>query len=490
MKTLLFTKELEDLKTEALVVGFYESFGNSDIDKYDVISDGLVNEVIKSKEFTGKFGKVLMLRLKGKLKRLVLVGLGKREEFGLDKAREISGKAAVYVRDQGIGEFSIVLFEDINPYDAAYCVVEGVKLSLYQFNDFKTQGLDDIKKVDQFTLVANGNNFVEIDNAIRKALVITDAVYYVRDLQNKPSNVVTPSYLAEEAKRIAARFKFKCTVLETKDMKKLGMGGMLAVSRGSDHLPKFIIFEYNGGKETFCFVGKGITFDSGGISLKPSQDMDDMKFDMSGGAVIFGLMIAVSQLKLPYRVVGLVPATENLPGGNAYKPGDIIKFHNGKTAEIINTDAEGRLVLGDALAYSKRFNPNAVIDFATLTGACVVSLGNLYAGLFSNSDEFSSKLVKAGENSGELIWRMPLHDKYKEHVKSNVADIKNSGSRDAGAITAAVFLKEFVECKKWAHIDIAGTAYTKNNKDVLSPYGGTGFGVRLIMKLLEDWKTK
>src|SRR3989338_4492071 len=459
MKTLLFTKELEDLKTEALVVGFYESFGNSDIDKYDVISDGLVNEVIKSKEFTGKFGKVLMLRLKGKLKRLVLVGLGKREEFGLDKAREISGKAAVYVRDQGIGEFSIVLF-------------------------------DDIKKVDQFTLVANGNNFVEIDNAIRKALVITDAVYYVRDLQNKPSNVVTPSYLAEEAKRIAARFKFKCTVLETKDMKKLGMGGMLAVSRGSDHLPKFIIFEYNGGKETFCFVGKGITFDSGGISLKPSQDMDDMKFDMSGGAVIFGLMIAVSQLKLPYRVVGLVPATENLPGGNAYKPGDIIKFHNGKTAEIINTDAEGRLVLGDALAYSKRFNPNAVIDFATLTGACVVSLGNLYAGLFSNSDEFSSKLVKAGENSGELIWRMPLHDKYKEHVKSNVADIKNSGSRDAGAITAAVFLKEFVECKKWAHIDIAGTAYTKNNKDVLSPYGGTGFGVRLIMKLLEDWKTK
>jgi len=271
-------------------------------------------------------------------------------------------------------------------------------------------------------------------------------------------------------------------------MERLGMGGILAVNRGSNHPPKFIILEYNGGKETICFVGKGITFDSGGISIKPSADMDEMKFDMSGGAAVLGIMQVVSRLRLPYRIIGLVPTTENLPGGNAYKPGDIIRLYNGKTAEIINTDAEGRLVLGDALAFSKKFNPGCVIDFATLTGACVVSLGDVYSGLFSTDEDLARKIINAGEKTWELIWRLPLHEKYKDLVKSNVADIKNCGPREGGAITAAIFLKEFVDCKKWAHLDIAGTAWTKNSKDILRPQGGTGVGIRLALQLLEDWK--
>ncbi len=488
MKIALFTRELDDLKTEALVLGFYENLDTGDIDRYSVISDGLLEEAVRDKDFTGKFGKIFMLRLKGKVKRLILVGLGKREEFDIHKAREAAGKAAVYVRDQGVKELSFNLFEDFNPSDGAYAIVEGVKLALYQFNDFKTQGLEDLKKINQFTLVASGNNFVDVDKSIKKALTVVDSVYYVRDLQNKPSNVVTPTYLANEAKKIAIKFKIKCTVLEKNDMERLGMGGILAVSRGSDHPPKFIILEYEGGKETICFVGKGVTFDSGGISIKPSQDMDEMKFDMSGGASVLGIMQLAVGLKLPYRIIGLIPTTENLPGGNAYKPGDIIKFHNGKTSEIINTDAEGRLILADALSYSKRFNPKAVIDFATLTGACVVSLGDLYTGLFSNSDELANKLLKAGDLSGELVWRLPLNSKYFEYVKSNVADIKNAGPRYAGAITAAIFLKEFVDCKQWAHLDIAGTAWTTKNGNVLNPCGGTGVGVRLALQLLENWK--
>ncbi len=488
MKTVLFTKGLEELKTEALVIGFFEGVDTEDVEKYTNVSDGLLSEVIREKDFNGKFGKILMLRLKAHIKRFVLIGLGKKEEFNINKAREAAGKAAVYVRDQGIKEFSFSLFDDLKPFDAAYSCVEGVRLALYQFIDFKTQGLDEIKKVEHFTVVAGGNNFVDVDEGIRKALVVTDSVCYVRDLQNRPSNVVTPTYLAEEAKNIASKFKLKCTILEKKQMEKLGMGGILAVNRGSSHPAKFIILEYEGGKETVCFVGKGITFDSGGISLKPPADMGDMKFDMSGGAVVFGIVQAAARLKLPYRVIGLVPATENLPGGNAYKPGDIIKLHNGKTVEVIDTDAEGRLVLGDALSYSKRFNPNFVVDFATLTGACVVSLGSVYAGMFSNSDELARKLFEAGDKISECVWRMPLHDKYKEYMKSSVADIKNWAPKEAGAITASVFLKEFVDCKYWAHLDIAGTAYTKNSDGPLRSQGGTGYGVRLALQLLEDWK--
>lgn len=487
MKISLFTKGLEDLKTQALVVPAYQDF-LEELEEYEELSEGLVKQVVEEKEFEGKLNEILILRLKGNIKKIVLLGIGKREEFNLNKAREAVGKAAVKIRENGIKEFSFKLFNEINPFDAAYCVVEGSKLALYQFLDFKTQNLNEIKKIEQLTLIGDGVNFIEFDKAIKESLIMTDAVCYARDLQNKPSNIVTPKYLAEEAEKISEKYGLKCTILEKKDMQKLGMGGILAVNKGSSHDPKLIILEYEGGKETICFIGKGITFDAGGISIKSSKDMDEMKYDMSGGASVLGIMQVASILKLPYKIIGIIPAAENLPGGSAYKPGDIISFHNGKTAEIIDTDAEGRLILADALAYSKKYNPNIIIDFATLTGACVVSLGDLFTGMLSNNNELAEKLSQAGEKTGEQVWRMPLDDKYKEYLKSEIADIKNCGPRDAGTITAAIFLKEFVECKKWAHLDIAGTAWTKNNKDVLRPCGGTGVGVRLGIEFLKSLK--
>ncbi len=488
MRTVLFTKDLESLKTAALVVGVYEGANFEDVEKYEALSSGLVSELVRDKELTGKFGKILMLRLKGDIKKLIFLGLGKKEEFTIHKARELAGKSAVYLRDLGIKEFALELFEDLLPYDVTFAVMEGVRASLYTFNDYKTQKRDEVQTVEQFTLVASAPNFMEIDEAIKESLVVLDTLYYVRDLQNKPSNLVTPTYLATEAKKIAQKYGLTCKILEKKDMEKLGMGGILAVNKGSSHPPKFIVLEYRGGKETICFVGKGITFDSGGISLKSAKNMDEMKFDMSGGAVVLGILQAAARLKLPYKIIGLVPTTENLPGGNAYKPGDIITFSNGKTSEIINTDAEGRLILADALVYSKQFNPIAVLDFATLTGACVVSLGEFFTGVFSNDTLLFDKINLAGEKVDEQVWRLPLSEKYKDYIKSNVADIKNCGPSEGGAITAALFLQEFVDCKKWAHLDIAGTAYTSNNKDVLKPMGGTGVGLRLALQLLKDWK--
>ncbi len=489
MKVSLFTRGIGELKTEALVIGIYQGIDLAVVEEYDDLCEGLIGDVIRDKEFSGKFGQICLLRLKNKIKRVILIGLGKKDEFDSNKAKEIAGKAAIFARDSGFKEFSFLIFEELLPYGAAYNILEGIKLALYQFVDFKTQELDEIKKVEQFTLVASGNNFIEVDKAIRNALVVMDAVYYVRDLQNKPSNVVTPDYLTKEAVKLAKRLELRCSILETNDLKRLKMGGLLAVSSGSRYSPKLIVLEYNSGEEAICFVGKGVTFDSGGISLKPAADMDEMKFDMSGGATVLGIMQVVSTLKMPYKIIGLIPIAENLPGTNAYKPGDVVRHYNGKTSEIVNTDAEGRLILADALAYSKKFNPKVVIDFATLTGACVVSLGDVYSGMFSNDEDLAGRIINAGEKTGEFVWRLPLHEKYKEHIKSNVADLKNAGPKEAGAITAAMFLREFIDCKKWAHLDIAGTAAVKNSKDVLRPSGGTGYGVRLAVQLLEDWKS-
>ena len=487
MKISLFTKTIEELRTQALVIPIYQDSLN-DLHEYDKVSEGHIKEAIKDNEFSGKQKQICIIRLKGDIKKIILLGLGKKEEFNLNKAREAIANASVYVRDNNIKEFSLKVFNDTPIYDAAYCCVEAVKLALYQFTNYKTQELNDLKKIEQFTLIGDANNFIEIDTAVKEAIIITNAVNYVRDLQNKPSNIVTPTFLANEAIKLSEKYNIKCTILEKKDMQKLGMGGILAVNRGSDHPPKFIILEYNGGKETICFVGKGVTFDSGGISIKPSQDMDEMKYDMSGGATVLGIMQVASNLKLPYKIIGLIPTTENLPGSSAYKPGDVVRFYNKKTAEIINTDAEGRVILADALAYSRNFNPNILIDFATLTGACVVSLGDLYTGMFTNNDELAQMLQDAGDKTGETVWRMPLNDHYKEYIKSDIADIKNCGPREAGAITAAIFLKEFIECKKWAHLDIAGTAWAKKTNNLINPNGGTGVGVRLAIELLKNLK--
>jgi leucyl aminopeptidase len=317
------------------------------------------------------------------------------------------------------------------------------------------------------------------------AQAISAGVTTVRDLGNTPANVMTPERLAERAEEVSKSVGVKCTVYGKREIERMKMGGLIAVNRGSDLDPRFVVMEYapKRAKKHVALVGKGITFDSGGISIKPAEKMEEMKFDMCGAAAVIGIMEAAAQLELPVKVTGIFAATENLPSGSAYKPGEIITMMNGKTVEIVNTDAEGRMILGDALHYASNLKPDHLIDYATLTGACVVALGSDAAGLFTDDDELARKLIIAGERTGERVWRLPLWDDYKELIRSEWADMKNSGGRWGGAITAAVFLKEFVDCPSWAHLDIAGTAYAENETP-REAKGATGAGVRVTIEFL------
>ncbi len=320
-----------------------------------------------------------------------------------------------------------------------------------------------------------------------EAAAIADAVRTVRDLGNAPGNEMTPTRLAERAAEVGKSAGFTVKIFDKKQIEKMKMGGLLAVNRGSHQEPRFIVMEHSPrrAKKTVVLVGKGITFDSGGISIKPSDKMEEMKFDMCGAAAVIGTMEAVARLGVKHRVIGLVPSTENLPGGNAYKPGDIITTMSGKTVEIVNTDAEGRMILSDALHYATHYKPDHLIDFATLTGACVVALGHEATGLFSRDDELARMLIDSGEKCGERLWRLPEWDSYREYIQSEWADVKNSGGRWGGAITAAVFLREFVQVASWAHLDIAGTAWTENGTS-RDRKGATGVGVRAMVEFLES----
>jgi len=328
-----------------------------------------------------------------------------------------------------------------------------------------------------------------IERGVRAGESIAAAVKWVRDLVNQPANYATPAILADEALRMAQATGLSFQALGPAEMRQLGMGALLGVAQGSVQEPRLIILEHNpSGAQTapVVLVGKGITFDSGGISLKGREGMEWMKEDMAGAAAVMGTMQAVAALRIPQRVVGLMPATENLPSGNAYKPGDVLKAITGKTIEVISTDAEGRLILADALGYAQRYNPAAMIDLATLTGACVVALGNLAAGLFSNNDDLAGKIEAASQATHEKVWRMPLWKEYAEQIKSDVADMKNSGGRPAGSITAAMLLSKFVGDFAWAHLDIAGVSGTEKDSPY-QPKGATGYGVRLLTQLLRDW---
>jgi leucyl aminopeptidase len=367
--------------------------------------------------------------------------------------------------------------------------VEGCLLGLYQFNAYRTEKREEIKEVQQITLVDRAEGKIaEVAGGSRTGQVLADATNFVRDLCNHPSNVVTPSRLAEEAKTIAKEFGLTCKVIEKDEAESIGMGAFLGVAKGSLEPPKFIILEYRGGKKKeapVVIVGKSITFDSGGISIKPAEKMEQMKTDMSGGATVLGTMKALAQLKLPVSVVGLLPATENMPSGTAVKPGDVVRAMSGKTIEVINTDAEGRLVLADALSYAARYKPSAVVDLATLTGACVVALGNRATGVMGTNPRLIERLKRAGERCGERVWELPLWEEYQDQIKSDVADMKNVGGRGAGAITAAAFLQKFVDDYPWAHLDIAGTSWNDDARPY-APKGATGVGVRLLVQWLTD----
>ncbi|MEX2060952.1 MAG: leucyl aminopeptidase, partial [Nitrosopumilaceae archaeon] len=405
-----------------------------------------------------------------------------------DVLRNVTGKIAQKVRSLGLSEFSIVIpiGFPIDSDSSISAVVEGTMLSLYSFDRFKKEKSE--KSPDLSILVSNSRNAQKV---ISQAQIIAEGTLFARDTANLPPNECSPSTLASIAKSLSSKNKLKCKIFSKNELKQKKFGGISAVGQGSKNEPKLIILEHNKGRrgdKPVVIVGKAVTFDTGGISLKPGDKMDEMKFDKCGGCTVLGIMKAVSELKLPINVVGIIPSVENMPSGESYRPGDIIRLYSGKTAEILNTDAEGRLILADALSYGiKQYSPKSIIDFATLTGACIVALGNNIAGLVSNDQKLAEKIKSSSEKTSEELWQLPINDDYMDMIKSNVADMKNVGmGRAAGTITAAAFLANAVDNTPWVHIDIAGTAWTQDatKKKSYNPKGATGYGVRLILDYL------
>ena len=464
------------------------------IQSVDLEWKGFISSLIKQGDFKGELFECCLSYTQGALpaRRVLLTGLGKKGEFDLEKWRGAASKAGQFIRNAGIKQFAFPIkkFNGHSEAELTESFVTGLLLGVYQFNEFRTLERDKIKQVEEGILLGEKEKEINlIGEGLRTGEIISRAVYLARDLVNGPSNQVTPTVLAARAKEIAKDDGMEIQVLEASQAGAMGMGAFVAVAQGSQEPGKFIVLEYNKGKglDTIALVGKGITFDSGGISIKPSENMERMKDDMSGAAAVMATMQAASRLQLPFHLVGLMPATENLPSGKAYKPGDILRTLSGQTVEVISTDAEGRLILSDALTYSLRYQPKAIIDLATLTGACVIALGDYVIGLFGNDESLLSRIEQASSKTGEKAWRLPLWDDYFEYLKSDAADFRNVGTRAAGAIIGAIFLSKFVGNIPWVHLDIAGPASIEKERPYI-PRGGTGAGVRLLIQLLRDWK--
>jgi leucyl aminopeptidase len=422
------------------------------------------------------------------VRRIVIVGLGKRTDLSLERIREAFAKAAQQIRSLHVDQFSTSLdLQDLGlPIGSiAGAMTEGVILGLYNYLPYKTVEKKDWQEIASLKIYASKKDIKPVRAAVKKAEIIARSVCFARDLVSAPANEMTPSILANQAKSHLNRKNTNVAVLNEADMKKLGMNALLGVAKGSHEPPRMIIMNYDGSKKSvkpIVLVGKGITFDSGGISIKPAENMDRMKTDMAGGAAVIATIKAASELALPINLVGIVPATENLPGGNAYKPGDILRSLSGQTIEVVNTDAEGRVILSDALTYACRFKPRVIIDLATLTGACIVALGDHVIGMMGTADDVKRKILQAAESTGERAWELPLGELYDELIKSDVADYKNSGGRAGGAITAAAFLGKFVGHYPWVHLDIAGPSWLEKDRPYI-PKGASGVGVRLLVEL-------
>ncbi len=416
-----------------------------------------------------------------KHQRILLAGLGR--ETTEDTVRFVSGRIAQKAAGLGVKEFSIVSPDgDTSPSR----IIEGVVMSLYRFDRFKSEKGD---APPDFTVVAPSG----AGPAARTAGIVSDGVVFTRNVANMPPNECTPAVLAGLAKKISRKSKIKCRVVAEAELKRRGFGGITAVGQGSSNGPRLIIMEYGGGAKgakPTVLVGKAVTFDTGGISIKPGEKMDEMKFDKCGGCTVLGILKAASEMGLGVNLIGIVPAVENMPGGDSYRPGDIIRLYSKKTAEIMNTDAEGRLILADALSYGeKHYRPRAIIDFATLTGACIVALGNNVAGMVSNDRDEAARIMDASRRTSEEVWELPLNQDYMDMIKSDVADMKNIGiGRAAGTITAAAFLKNAINDTPWVHIDIAGVAWKQagTKEKPYNPKGATGFGVRLVLDYLQN----
>jgi leucyl aminopeptidase len=442
-------------------------------------------DVVSCGDFGGKAGETTLLYgQEGPAPRLLLVGLGDRDRVSLEKLRRAAATVARRARTLKLREvaFALPTLPDTGTRDVARTAAEGAKLGLYRFDRHKTAANN--HELQTFWLVSDEVALEEARQGAELGEKVAEGAVLARDLANEPSNVATPEYLAKKAREIAEKYGMELDVLDRAGIEEESLTGLATVGRSASNEPRFIVLEHRKGGESapVVLVGKAVTFDSGGISIKPSAGMEDMKFDMSGGAAVLGGMETVGALDLPLNVVALVPATENLPGGDAFKPGDVLEMHSGKTVEIVTTDAEGRLILADALSYARRYEPAAVVDCATLTGACVVALGGHASGLMGNDEDLIAEVQAAGEATGERAWPLPLFDEYTEQIKGDTADIKNSGGRGGGALTAGAFLKEFADYP-WTHLDIAGTAYGKKG-NAYTTKGATGVPSRLLVEFL------
>jgi len=475
-------------KNACAVVGIYAPRKLSgSAQALDRAAKGYVSRVVR-RDMDGKSGMSLLLHDVPHIasERVLLVGLGAEAEFHEKQYREAVALAARIVNDTGAQEAEIHLCaEPTHERDIAWRVRQAVlaaEETLYRFDRMKSKKETDRRTLRSIALMVARSDLRHAQRALAEAEAMAHGVALAKDLGNLPGNVCTPTYLAQQAQRLAQTHRLQVDVLERKDMEKLGMGALLSVAQGSAQPPKLITVQYRGaGRKDapIALVGKGITFDTGGISLKPSAEMDEMKFDMSGAASVLGTIKAIAEMRAPVNVVGIIPTTENMPGGRATKPGDIVTTMSGQTVEVLNTDAEGRLILCDALTYAGRYKPATVIDIATLTGACVIALGHVASGLFANDDALARELISAGDGAYDRVWHLPLWDDYQEQLRSNFADFANIGGRPAGSVTAACFLARFTKAFKWAHLDVAGTAWRSGREK-----GSTGRPVPLLTQFV------
>ncbi|PWB39234.1 MAG: leucyl aminopeptidase [Rhodocyclales bacterium] len=477
-------------RCDCIVVGVFESRKlSAPAQMVDKASGGYLSGILRRGDMEGRSGAALLVHGTPGIAagRVLLVGLGKETEFGEKAYRDAVAASVRALKDTGSKNVVITLSElpvakrntDWQARQGALVVHE----TLYRSDQLKSKKDKAKPPLSAIAFTVAGKDAKSAAAALDQGEAIARGMDLTRELGNLPANICTPTYLAQQAQKLARECKLKCEVLDRARMEKLGMGSLLSVARGSHQPPRFIVLQYHGGKakaKPVVLVGKGITFDTGGISLKPGAEMDEMKYDMSGAASVLGAFRTLAAMKLPLNVVGLIPTTENMPGGAATRPGDIVTSMSGQTIEILNTDAEGRLILCDALTYAERFDPDCVVDVATLTGACVIALGAVASGLMANHDGLAEELLEAGQASGDRAWQLPLWDDYQEMLKSNFADIPNiSGSRAAGTITGACFLARFTKKYRWAHLDIAGTAWRSGKEK-----GSTGRPVPLLTHFL------
>ena len=479
MQITIERKPLGQVEADALIVPVFEGRRDARFGAEDLFASG---------EVAGKALEMTLLHHAPGVRatRVLLVGAGPADKFDAAGMRRLCGAAVRFLKAKSVKKVALFLDSEFSGSDFASAAVEGALLGNFEPDRYKTG--NDKKFLDTFIVAGDTP---DLESAVARGRILAEAQNFSRDLVNEPANLLTPLGMAEAARKMAADFGLECEVLDRDAMQKLGMGSLLGVAIGSAEPPVLIVLRYRPAKPEGAahlgLVGKGVTFDTGGISIKPADGMEKMKYDMAGGAAMIGAMRAIAQLKPAIPVSAFIPAVENMPGSRAQRPGDIVTAMNGKTIEVINTDAEGRLILADALTYARRQGCTHLVDAATLTGAVVVALGHLNVGLFANDDGMRDRVLAAAKGEGERMWPLPLEEDYKEYLKSGFADIANVGGRWGGAITAAIFLKEFAEETPWVHLDIAGTAWLDENKPYLAK-GPTGLPVRTLARLAMDWK--